>query len=224
MGGCCVSKPKKKHHLSENFIVERKKSVEADYKIIEKIGKGSIGVIYLAESRRPKFYDDISVGARSVDNSRHGSVHGSVHGAHENSTSNAPSPSRNNEGKRRYAIKEIDTKMIDTRALDSLKTEIQLLKNLDHPFIIKFFGSYSSKVGDREKLSVVMEYCRGGTLDKFVPYDENVAMVLVANIVEAVLYLHKHNIIHRDLKVRPIFRNGVDFTIFSVFINDLFFL
>ena len=190
-----TSKLRKKHHLGQNFIVERYKSVETDYHIIKQIGKGSIGVICLAESRRPKYCDDLSSSA-GFPNGSGRSSHGSYHGA-------VASTPRAVDSKVLYAIKEIDESMIDERAFDSLKTEIQLLKKLDHPFIIKLFGSYSSVTpdGKREKLSVVMEYCRGGALDKYVPYKEETAKVLVANVVEAILYLHNQRIIHRDVKV-----------------------
>lgn len=190
--GCRSSKPKQKHHLGENFIVERNKSVEADYKIIKQIGKGSIGIIYLAESRRPKYYRCDLV---AEDGSRHG---GSRHGGSFHSSFR-----NGGNSKVQFAIKEIDGAMVDEKAFESLKTEVQVLKKLDHPFIIKFFGTYSavSPTGDREKLSVVMEYCSGGTLCKHGPYKEETAKVLVANVVEAVLYLHRHKIVHRDLKV-----------------------
>jgi serine/threonine protein kinase len=167
--GCGPSKERhQKSRLRDNFVVERQKRVEDDYNIIEKIGKGSIGIIYLAENKIPKHYN----------------LQRSLH-----------SP------RRQYAIKEIDGKMIDNRAFESLKTEIKFLKMLDHPFIIKIFGSYSTVDGDRERLSVVMELCTGGTLDKFAPYKEDTAKILVANILQAVWYLHTNKIIHRDLKV-----------------------
>lgn len=185
--GCLVSSPKKKHHLSDNFVVERKKNVEDDYRIVKKIGRGSIGVVYMAESKRPAYCgEDVSVGRE-----RGGGPGGSKRSLQGSST------------KRKYAIKQIDTEMIDVRALESLKTEIKMLRKLDHPFIIKFFGSYSAVSGGRESLSVVMELCMGGSLDQYVPYNEETALILVANIVEAVLYLHNHNIVHRDLKVSP---------------------
>lgn len=187
--GCLPSKPKRKHHLRDNFVVERNKSVEDDYKIIKQIGKGSIGVIYLAECRPPKYVDDCSLCAGR-------SLHGGSDSQHSRQL-----PLRKGF-QRQYAIKEIDASMIDERAFDSLITEIRLLKTLDHPFIIKVFGSYTEIIGDREKLSVVMELCKGGALDKYVPYKEETASVLVANVIEAVLYLHNHNVIHRDLKVR----------------------
>lgn len=190
--GCLFSKPKKKHYLGENFVVERYKNVEVDYKIIKQIGKGSIGVIYLAESRRPKYCDDLLSTQHFVRRSKHG-----------NNDSSLTASSGQESTKVQFAIKEIDASMLEERAFESLQTEIQLLRNLDHPFIIKFFGTYHSTAGDgREKLSVVMEYCRGGALDKHVPYKEETAKVLVANVVEAVLYLHRHHIIHRDVKVR----------------------
>ena len=206
--GCAASKPKKKHHLGTNFIVERNKSVTTDYKILKKIGTGSIGIIYRAESRRPTFYDstilDASIGARSA--STHLSDGAALGGGGRSSimskNSTKGDEATKQQQRHQYAIKEIDTTMIDVRAIESLKTEIRILKNLDHPFIIKFFGSYTSVTKDREKLSVVMELCTGGTLDEYVPYKESVAKVLVANICEAVFYLHNNNVIHRDLKVR----------------------
>ena len=213
--GCRGSKPKQKHHLGDNFIVERHKSVEADYKIIKQIGKGSIGIIFLAESRRPKYYTwdllsqlstSFRQGGTMDDSSRHGgSRHGgSRHGGSRYGGSFHSSSVFGSNSKVQFAIKEIDAAMVDERAFETLKTEVQVLKKLDHPFIIKFFGTYSavSPTGDREKLSVVMEYCSGGTLCKHCPYKEETAKVLVANVVEAVLYLHRHKIVHRDLKVR----------------------
>jgi len=210
--GCLVSKPRKKHHLSDNFVVERHKSVEDDYTLLEKIGQGSIGVIYMAESKRPKYCMDEDVSMRS-----HGSSVNS-HRGDKNKKNGLPSTSAT-RSTQKYAIKQIDTNMIDKRALQSLKTEIKLLKTLDHPFVIKFFGSYSTVVseGGRENLSVVMELCTGGALDKYVPYDEGTAIILVANIVEAVLYLHSHNIIHRDLKVRT--RRYLHCTIYCSFLR-----
>ena len=191
--GCHVSKPKKKHHLGDNFVVERYKNVEADYKIIKQIGKGSIGVIYLAESGRPKYYGDLTT-QHAVRRSKHGSQH--------NNDSSLTTTSGQENTKVQFAIKEIDASMLEERAFESLQTEIELLRNLDHPFIIKIFGIYHSTAGvGREKLSVVMEYCKGGALDKHVPYPEETARILVANVVEAVLYLHRHHIIHRDVKV-----------------------
>lgn len=203
--GCASSKPKKKkHHFGTNLVVERNKSVESDYKIIKRIGKGSIGIIYLAESRRPTFFD--TPGTTSGNAAAGLDASWATRSFHNNNNNSdvlgRSTTSKNSDGKRQYAIKEIDTKMIDVRAIESLKTEIRILKNLDHPFIIKIFGSYTSVTKDREKLSVVMELCTGGTLDMYVPFKESVAKVLVANIVEAVLYLHNQNVIHRDLKVR----------------------
>lgn len=190
--GCQNSKElqKSRHHLSENVVVEHHKNVQDDYNIIKQIGKGSIGIIYLAESKRPKYYEDESRLLR------------------QSSSTGGQSPdNRKRIGRQptviaQYAIKEIDTDTLERGAFESLKKEIALLTTLDHPFIIKFFESYSTVKGGKERLSVVMELCTGGPLDKFVPYDEDTAVILVANIVEAILYLHHHNVVHHDLKVR----------------------
>jgi serine/threonine protein kinase len=205
--GCLPSKPHtKKHHLAENFIVPRQKHVTDDYCILKQIGRGSIGKIFLAEAKQPDYYyneDAVAAGDHSSVHTSNGSkalptdcdiCQGSVL-LHDSST-------RSSRRKRQYAIKEIDACcMIDVRAFDSLKTEIMVLRKLDHPYIIKFFGSYSMVVGDCESLSVVMELCTGGSLDQGAPYEEATVKILVANIAEAVLYMHNHRVIHRDLKV-----------------------
>lgn len=46
-----------------------------------------------------------------------------------------------------------------------------------------------------------MELCSGGDLNSRVPYTEQQAKVSVAKLLEAVNYLHKRGIVHRDLKV-----------------------
>jgi serine/threonine protein kinase len=205
--GCLPSKqqPKKRHHLAENCIVPREKNVTDDYDILKQIGRGSIGKIFLAEAKQPDYCnDEDTVRDQSMAHTSPGSPSWSIpsnDGKESALFLHDSSSTRSSRRKRQYyAIKEIDACcMIDVRAFDSLKTEIAVLRKLDHPYIIKFFGSYSV---DCERLSVVMELCLGGSLDQGAPYPEATVKILVANVAEAVLYLHKHKVIHRDLKVR----------------------
>ena len=177
--------------------MERNKSVENDYSIIKQIGRGSIGVICLAESKLPEYYKDgDDTSTRDGESIQSGSRRGG-------SKSYDGQESRKDGLKRQYAIKEINAHhLVDEKAFDSLKTEVQVLRMLDHPFIIRIFGCYSTINGENEKLSVVMELCTGGSLACNFPYKESTVKILVANVVEAVLYLHNHKVIHRDLKVR----------------------
>jgi len=204
--GCQLSKQQQqqrhrqyhpKHHLSENLVVQHHHhhSVHDDYNIIKQIGKGSIGMIYLAQSKQPQY--------TTISSERSGEESSPQHFKNnDTSQKSAGAYNKNNNVMSQYAMKEIDSETLERGAFDSLKKEIALLTTLDHPFIIKFFDSYTiTGVEDgKEKLSVVMELCTGGSLDEYVPYSEDTALILVANIVQAILYLHHHNIVHHDLK------------------------
>lgn len=78
--------------------------------------------------------------------------------------------------------------------------EIEMLKSLDHPNIVKVFEFYNTKEG----YYIITDYCKGGELfDKILenaPFDEAAAAYIMYQILSAVFYCHNLNIIHRDLK------------------------
>ncbi|AFZ79295.1 protein kinase domain containing protein [Theileria equi strain WA] len=81
-----------------------------------------------------------------------------------------------------------------------MKREIQIMKTLDHPNIIKLLEVYE----DMEYLYLVMEMCSGGELfDRIVKkgsFTEQNAACIMRQIFSAISYCHKRNILHRDLK------------------------
>jgi serine/threonine protein kinase len=82
--------------------------------------------------------------------------------------------------------------------------EINIMKNLDHPHIIKLYEFYK----DAENYYLVNEFCTEGDLSekmnklKFLP--EPIVKILMAQIFSAVLYLNNRGIIHGDLKLENI--------------------
>jgi calcium/calmodulin-dependent protein kinase I len=64
---------------------------------------------------------------------------------------------------------------------------------------------------DKERINIVMEYCAGGTLhDKIIlhkanEFPEGFAASIIQQILSAVNYLHKNNIVHRDINPSNIF-------------------
>lgn len=78
--------------------------------------------------------------------------------------------------------------------------EIEMLKSLDHPNIVKVFEFYNTKEG----YYIITEFCKGGELfDKILdnaPFEESAAAYIMYQILSAVFYCHNLNIIHRDLK------------------------
>ena len=81
-----------------------------------------------------------------------------------------------------------------------INNEIEILRTLDHPNILKIFEFYSSK----ESYSIVTELCQGGELFQEIvergPFNENYSAYVMFQILSAINYCHKMKIIHRDLK------------------------
>ena len=78
--------------------------------------------------------------------------------------------------------------------------EINILKAMDHPNILKIFEFYSNK----DSYSIITEYCSGGELyeemDDNGPFDERYTAYVMYQIFSAINYCHNMNIIHRDIK------------------------
>ncbi len=88
----------------------------------------------------------------------------------------------------------------DQSKLNEITNEIELLKSMDHPNIVKIFEFYNTKEG----FFLITEFCSGGELfDKIVKikrFEEGQAAYIMYQLLSAVFYCHNINIIHRDLK------------------------
>lgn len=78
--------------------------------------------------------------------------------------------------------------------------EIEILKKMDHPNIVKIFEFFNTPDG----YYLITEYCSGGELFQEIvdkaPFSEAIAANIMYQIFSAVNYCHNINIIHRDLK------------------------
>jgi len=78
--------------------------------------------------------------------------------------------------------------------------EIDIMKELDHPNIIKLFEVFE----DSRFVYLVMELCEGGELfDKIIEcthFTESTAKYYFRQMMQALSYIHNKNIVHRDLK------------------------
>lgn len=99
-----------------------------------------------------------------------------------------------------YALKAIQKDQVSELFLKEMRNEISIVKHLDHPNIVKIFESFEHK----RQIYLVMEYCSGGDLYERAPYPEPAAAQLMIKILSAVAYMHKNNVVHRDIKFENI--------------------
>ncbi|XP_069163626.1 serine/threonine-protein kinase SIK3 isoform X7 [Procambarus clarkii] len=100
----------------------------------------------------------------------------------------------------KVAIKIIDKTKIDADNLRKILREIEILKKLRHPYIIRLY-----QVMETERMIyLVTEYASCGELFDFVAskgkMNEGDARTKFMQIVAALRYCHKRGIVHRDLK------------------------
>ncbi|CAO1633766.1 unnamed protein product [Sympodiomycopsis kandeliae] len=98
------------------------------------------------------------------------------------------------------AVKQIQLANIPKSELGEIMSEIDLLKNLKHPNIVKYKGSEKT----RDHLFIVLEYCENGSLQhickRFGKFPEGLVSVYIYQVLEGLLYLHDQGVIHRDIK------------------------
>ncbi|WFD32788.1 mitogen-activated protein kinase kinase kinase [Malassezia sp. CBS 17886] len=98
-------------------------------------------------------------------------------------------PSRDNETtqRQRYMV-------------ESLESEIELLKTIEHPHIVQYLDSFA----DGDFLNIFLEYVPGGSvvalLRSYGAFEEPLVQNFVRQILYGLRFLHARGIIHRDIK------------------------
>ena len=97
-------------------------------------------------------------------------------------------------------VKRFNLKAMKPDHLEKLKNEAIIYLSLEHPHIARLFDVYE----DEEELSLIMQYCSGGTLQdalhkEFAEEDFKQAAVQMLRVLS---YIHSAGIVHRDIKPR----------------------
>ncbi|XP_035482236.2 serine/threonine-protein kinase 36 isoform X1 [Scophthalmus maximus] len=89
------------------------------------------------------------------------------------------------------------------KELRSLKREIEIMRDLQHPNIVQLYDSFETKT----EVVVVTEYAEGQLfhiLEDEGSLVESQVQEIACQLVSALYYLHSHRILHRDMKPQNI--------------------
>ena len=110
--------------------------------------------------------------------------------------------------KKVYALKEIKREMYNEDQRLEVEKEIRLLKDLNHPHVIKYFTSFQ----ENGNFYIVIEYINGGSLENLYNQVKSEGKLIREKMIwdfliqtlSGLVYLHENKkIIHRDIK--PLF-------------------
>jgi serum/glucocorticoid-regulated kinase 2 len=100
----------------------------------------------------------------------------------------------------------------ELQAMKYINEESSILKEVNHPNIVKFIEKYE----DETYIYILLEFCNGGDLSyclsKYLkennkPFSEEIVQYIMRQIIEAVKYLHNKKIIHRQIYLNNIMIN-----------------
>ncbi|XP_022166638.1 serine/threonine-protein kinase SIK2-like [Myzus persicae] len=98
------------------------------------------------------------------------------------------------------AIKMIDKRKLDAVNLEKVHREVDIMKQLDHPHIIKLYQVMESK----DMIYIISEYASQGEIFDYIAkygrMTEAAARKKFWQILSAVEYCHNRHVVHRDLK------------------------
>jgi len=98
------------------------------------------------------------------------------------------------------ALKITSLRNLKEEEINALKNEVYILNEVEHPNVVKLYESYVTN----DKIYMVQDLLSGGELfDRIIEqtfFTEKEAAKVVAQIADALKYLHKKDIVHRDLK------------------------
>lgn len=108
-----------------------------------------------------------------------------------------------------YVMKKMELNTLKEKQQKECYREVSILKKVSHQNIIKYYSSFL----DSGNLYIIMEYAEGGDLYSLIKhykrhnkhFDEFDIWRIAYEVLNGLDYLHKSNIIHRDIKCLNLF-------------------
>lgn len=112
-----------------------------------------------------------------------------------------PNPISDSANDKTFACKVVSrVRLVQERNMNRFEQEIRILQSLHHPNIVHV----EEIVYIEDYICIIMEYCEKGEIFNHIvqngAFSEKDCIQIFKKIVEAVKYIHDHNIAHRDLK------------------------
>jgi serine/threonine protein kinase len=165
------------------------KDVFKKYKILKVLGHGSMGTVAKVTIRPHR------IGGSAVRSYNSG-LFGTGIWKRKQQTHEIQLSASSEQPNHVYALKSIRLECVSGSFAKELHNEIDILKTLDHPNIVRLHEVYTC---DREhQLYLVLDLCDGGDLYARAPYSQRHAASLMDQLVSAVQYMHHHGVVHRD--------------------------
>mmetsp|Transcript_194 Transcript_194/g.270 ORF Transcript_194/g.270 Transcript_194/m.270 type:complete len:488 (+) Transcript_194:457-1920(+) len=200
---------KKDKSKSDGRLVLRDPTSQVSYNIEHLIGEGGFSKVLLVRAKSGHIDPDgLPFQENNNKKKRIVSESGVLTSANENETENG----------KVYAAKIIPKSHLKSAGESFIKAtmlERNILGKFHHPFLLKLYHAFQ----ERDRLILVIDYCPGGSLHTHVNislrekgggFCEDRAAFYVAEMALAMAHLHKHGIVHRDLKLENVlmYRNG----------------
>lgn len=91
-----------------------------------------------------------------------------------------------------------------------IKNEINIMKVVDHPNIVKLYEFFE----DDENFYIIQEFCSGGQLFEAIlkkkTFSENEAADIMTQLLSAIAHCHQRKIVHRDVKPENLLIDKMD--------------
>jgi len=114
-----------------------------------------------------------------------------------------------------YVMKEMCTGGWDEKEKELSMNEVNILASCNHVNIVRYAGAYIVKKNlSSERILIIMEFCDAGDLSIIIKnqkekvkqfFKEEDVLIWFVQMVFGLQYIHKKNILHRDLKTQNIF-------------------
>eukprot|EP01107_Rhizomastix_libera_P008390 TRINITY_DN2357_c0_g1_i1.p1 TRINITY_DN2357_c0_g1~~TRINITY_DN2357_c0_g1_i1.p1 ORF type:complete len:414 (+),score=126.53 TRINITY_DN2357_c0_g1_i1:2-1243(+) len=97
------------------------------------------------------------------------------------------------------AVKQLSLFSMGESEETKLENEVKIMAQLRSPFVVSFYGA----VKTADSVSIVLEYCKYGSLSSHLgqnKLNKEVKMLVALDCAKGMQFLHTNNFIHRDLK------------------------